>query len=303
MNGWHLNRLLFAGVLAGALGVAEGPAQEHKPEATRPARWHGRSGEGDRHQATAPADGPRHGGPGGLLGPGLFRASPEDRGPLQPGEEQELLQFAQEHAPRVYSALDLLKQRSPERYQARLAQVAPRLRQLRRIYATNPRLGEVIQNHTDTGFEIEQLAKALRQRDSGTPEYDRDRQVLRERIAQSVSAEIEALELYAAQLEAERAARVPAMVEHLTGGRAELAELPPPVREAVQAYRDAKTDAEREQALARLQAGAERRLTQEVETLRKRAAELRATADKQVDKRLERWLGGRAPDKEERKQP
>jgi hypothetical protein len=304
MNGWCLNRLLFAGVLVGVLGVAEGLGfQERKPETTRPARRHVRPGERDEHQASAPADGPRHGGPGALFGAGPFRASPEDRGPLQPGEEQELLQFAQEHAPRVYSALDLLRQRSPERYQAQLVQVTPRLRQLRRIYATNSRLGELIRNHADTGFEIEQLAKALRQRDAGAPEYDRDRQVLRERIAESVHAETEALELYATQLETERAARVQAIVSHLISGTAAPPELPPPARDALQAYQNAKTDAEREEALERLRAGAERRLTQEVETLRKRAAELRDSADKQVDRRLERWLTERPRHDEEQKQP
>src|SRR5262245_8235020 len=76
-----------------------------------------------------PADGnpPRPDRPGdfqgplpGLGGPGPFRPQPEDLGPVRPGEEQALLDFARDNLPRVSRALTNLRSRNPQGFRERL---------------------------------------------------------------------------------------------------------------------------------------------------------------------------------------
>lgn len=253
--------------------------------------------------------GPGHGfgrgrGPGGMapgrhredaFGRGLFGIDPEDQGPLQPGEEQQLLAFARTHTPRLYRAMDWLREHNQDKFRQRLSEHAPRLRHLRRVYERNPKIGAIIQTYTENTFEIERGAAALRRTEKGTSGYERDVQALRNLVAENVRLEADALDALAAEMEENRAAHVERRVNYLIREDADLSPAPDNLREAVAAYRAAATDAERAERLAAIQTSVEQQTKVEAEALRERVGRMRNQAPDQVDKRIERLLEFRPP--------
>lgn len=234
---------------------------------------------------------------------GLFRIGPEDQGPLQPGEAEELLEFAREHAPRLHRAMTALRERSPERFAERMATHAPRLRHLRRVCARNPRLGEIIQGYAENLIEIERGARALRKTPADSPTYERDLQALRDLVADNLRRESDALEALADHLDAQRAARVAERIAQLTSAGADLSTEPEKVRELVAAYLAATGDAERDAAREKLEAAVTHQLTTESAALRERAARQREHAPEEVDRRVEHALAPGPPGRPDQRPP
>jgi hypothetical protein len=220
----------------------------------------------------------------------LFRATPEDQGPLQPGEAEQLLAFAEQHAPRVYRLLTELRERAPESFQEKMAAHAACLRHLRRIYEHSPRMGGIVQAYANNLVEIERAARELRGVKPSGPDYERDMQTLRELVAQNVGRESDALDLMADECETQRAERVERRVEYLTGDEVDLEAEPERLRELITAFHAANADAERAALREKIQAAAARQVTGEIEALRKRAARTRENAAEEVNRRVEQLL-------------
>jgi len=220
----------------------------------------------------------------------LFRPSPTDEGALRPGEEEELLTFAQQHTPRLHRVMSMLRQRDPERFRARLSEAAPRLRHLRRVYTESPQLGDLMRTYADNLFELQRGLRALRRASPGSASYAVDLQRLRDLVTANVGLEAEALDALAAEAERRQAERVSARLEYLLRPEIDLAAELPVLRELVAAVQNAATEEERTNAREQLQKALERQATLEVQALRERAQRKREDAAAEVDRRMQRLM-------------
>jgi hypothetical protein len=218
---------------------------------------------------------------------------------LRSGEEAELLAFAQAHTPRLYSVMSALRRRSPERLRERLGQFAPRLRHLRRLYEQSPRLGQIVQVYAENLFEMQRGVRALRQTPAGSASYADERQELRKLVGNNVRLESDALAALAEEVEEHRAERVAERMSYLLSDDADVAAAPEHVRNLVAAVRAARDDSERERAGDRLRDALAREVSQEVRALRERVERRRQDVTAEVDRRMERLLDEREPERVE----
>ena len=284
---WILAGLLAA-TAAGAAAAQTRPGREEPcpAGAETPAR---------DDDGVPPGEPRRHGGPG--WGRDFvtrwFRPAAEDRGPLKPGEDAELLAFAQEHMPRLHEALAALRTANPQLFQRKLGENAPRLRHLRRVFQASPELGQLIRKYSENQFELQRLARQLRPRPGSEAAAERVVQEARPLVAENVQIEIEALELLQKQLQEHRAVRIAARMRYLQDRGADLAAEPEWVQQLVERWRAAGgSDSERAAAAAELRAGIERQVEAEIAAAGERAAEMRERGAAEVDARLERFREG-----------
>jgi hypothetical protein len=228
---------------------------------------------------------------------GLFRAAPEDQGPLKAGEADELLAFAEQHAPHMCQLMRGLRQRDPALFQEKMAAHAPRLRHLRRIYELNPQMGAIVQAYAEDLVAIERSAQALRDLRSGPPDspgYLNGLQTLRNLVGDNVQRERDALDLVADQFEQQRAARIDRRVEYLTGDEADLTAEPQDLRGLIADFHKAATDAERAALRARIRTAVAGQVDAEIAALRARSARLREDTAAEVERRVKQALAPRA---------
>ncbi len=274
----------------GHLGRPPRPPDGQRPPQTQDA---GRSPQtqGAGHE---PRFGPRgdwHGRPGiEEVWLRFFRPAPEDQGPLKPGEEDELIAFAKEHAPRIYRALDWLRERSPEKVRQKLAENAPRLRHLRRLYERSPQLGRIVETYAENLFEVQRGAGALQRTAAGSADYEHDVQRLRELVSENVRLESDALEALAGELEANRDQRIENRMRYLLSDEADPIREPEKLRDLVARYRDAADDAQRSALRDLLRDAVTQQVADEIQGLRERAARMKGKAAEEVDRRMERLL-------------
>lgn len=254
-------------------------------EATQPAP--------DKRAPCPPGPGRR--GPGWELGRHLFRLLPEDRRPLAPGEDEELLAFVRQQMPRLAEALDRLRERNPERFHARLAEQAPRLRHLRRIHELSPRLSEIVRQHAENMLQVHRALRSLRHTVSATPEAALLEQETRQRLTDSVRLEIEALIVMAAALEQHQAERVAERAAGWLAADADLTETPDEARAAVAAYREAATETARDAARVALEQAAAALIAGEITGLRQQARQMEENVPAEVDRRLSELRESRPP--------
>lgn len=244
--------------------------------------------------------GPGHRGPGWELGRHLFRLLPEDRRPLAPGEDEELLAFVRQNMPRLAEALERLRERDPERFRARLTEQAPRLRHLRRIHELSPRLSEIVRQHAENMLQVHRALRSLRRAAPTTPEAALVEQEIRQRLTDSVRLEIEALTVMAAALEQHQAERVAERTASWLADDADLTDAPDEARTAVAAYREAATDAARDAARATLEQAATAQVANEIAGLRGQAQRMETNVPAEVDRRLTELREPRPPRTRER---
>lgn len=221
----------------------------------------------------------------------LFRPRPQDLGPLRPGEEEVLMNFARERTPRIYRALEWFRDRRPPAFHQRLSGMAPRLRQLRRVYEHNPALGDALRAHMESMFEIKRRTQVLGENEPGSALRERTIEELRDLVADSVAREHEALLLLADELDRRREERVTAWVDYLTSTiEPDFPRLPETIRDLVRQYRAASGEAERATVRDEMRARVEKFLATETAALRERAERRRAGAAEEVDRRLEELI-------------
>ncbi len=221
----------------------------------------------------------------------LFRPRPQDLGPLKPGEEESLLAFARERTPRICRALEWFRDRRPMVFRQRLSGMAPRLRQLKRIYERSPALGDALREHMEAMFELKRQMRVLGENEPGSALRDRAIEEMRELIATSIAQEHQALRLLADELDQRRDERADAWVDYLTTtGDADFPRLPEPVRELVRKYRAAASDAERGAIRDQMRERVDRFVAIETDALRERADRRKAEAAEEVDRRLKAFV-------------
>jgi hypothetical protein len=220
-----------------------------------------------------------------------FYPSQEDFGPLREGEEQELLEFAQEKMPRAYQLLSRLRDRDPQRYQAHLERFAARVRHLRRIFEQDAELGQIIIRHSRNLFELQRARRAW-QRGRGDPgRQGRLLRGMRERLAENVELEAQALERWVAIRDRMRDQDIQRKLMRLArADPVELAREPSEIREALATWQDAPDDEQRAQAQAELESLLAEHIDAELARLREQAAGLLTDAPVLVDRRMRELL-------------
>lgn len=260
----------------------------------------------------APLDRPRPGRPPHRRGPpdrldrprradelarGLFRPLPMDMGPVRPSEEKELLEFAREHAPRLFSAIESLREGDPERFRRRLGEIAPRLRQLHRIHERTPKLADLVRQHSENMFESMRLAREARRFEPGTPAHDEVLGEIRNRMADVTRIECDALRVLADELDERRPERIAAWLKYFLDEAPEAADRAPSrLRGMIDAYRSTESEATRAELRARLATRVDELMRFETDNLRERAERRRQSMPDEVERRVERLLGGLPPD-------
>ncbi len=272
-------------------GRAESPGVREQPIASDDEQdGLGPAGEPPASQAAEPGRLRGRWPKGPHLAQRLFRQLPEDQGPLRPGEEDELLAFARQHMPRFYRVMEAAREHNPERFRRQLTEHAPRLRHLRRVFEFSPRIGEIIRTHAENQFKAQRQVRVLQLSAPDTPGYQQGLASLRGLVAENVRLESDALEAMAGVLEERRGVRIDERVAHLTSNDSDLKDEPEGLRRLVESYQAATADDEREQLRQQIRDAVGRQLDAEVSALRKRAAEMRAGAAEDVDRRMERIL-------------
>lgn len=285
MNGRKARLLMVVVVLAAGPGWAW---SQGGPESGRPA-GRGRVREPGATQPGGPAWRGLHSrplGPGMRLGARLFQPAPEDRGPLQPGEDESLLAFAKERLPQMYELMTSVRERNPERFRAALEEHAPRLRHLQRIYALSPTLGDAIRAHAANLVEIQRRVRG-RHRGGSPPE-----EVLTEvrpLVRRNVELESEALAALADELEQQLETRIAERMADLLSEDTGLAEEPEALRQLVESYRGAD-EPERVRLRGRLRELVDRHIRLEIEKLRTRSVGLREHVDEETEQRMQRVI-------------
>lgn len=200
------------------------------------------------------------------------------------------MDFAQQNMPHIYGALDRMRQRSPERFREKLAHHAPRLRHLRRIFQESPRIGEIIRKHAENEFKLGRAAHELRALPPDSPARESAVQDVRQRVAESVRLEIEALNTFADDLEQRRAERIAGRVAELVKGTIDRPQLPEKLRALLDEYRDAENVERQGAARAKIEQAVTRFVDGEIQALRARSADLQARAEQVVDERVTQLL-------------
>lgn len=218
----------------------------------------------------------------------IFHPGPEDQGPLLPGEEQELHAFVTEHLPGLAQLVDRLAEQGERTYRRNFRKLVPQLRHLRRLHADNPELATLVGRHAEGMVRVQTLRRAW----DGTPPEDRPvlERRIRRHIADGVRVQIDAMRLWADQLEARRDDEVARRLAILTEPEAELAAEPPPVRELVRAAQSAADESQQQDARQRLIVLLERRVDSTITGLRNHAADMTAGMELEVDRRFERVM-------------
>jgi hypothetical protein len=247
------------------------------------------------------------GGPNGSLndafpplpGPNPFHPRPEDTGPLAQDEDRELLEFAQIHMPRLYERLSSVRDRDPAAFPQRMADAAPRLRMLRRLFRDHPQLAPRVIAHIE---KIELLRRAERLwADAGD---NRARKQRVENEARRILADLAQIEHELAAGRAREIAEnrdrlVESEVQRLTQPGTDLAGEPREVRFFVDAYRAAEDEDSRAATLDDLRDLVWVALDEQLEVLRERAEILEKDRRQIVDRRfnafVEQASGDRRP--------
>ncbi|MGD8453521.1 MAG: hypothetical protein PVJ57_17040 [Phycisphaerae bacterium] len=248
-------------------------------ERGRPRDQHERP-EGDEHRGPPP-DG-KHGPRWPYM---LLEPAPEDRGPLQPGEAEELRAFVAKEMPRLNRLLDRIEEKSPKALSHGSARLIARLRQLRRIHAEDPELAELIARHAGNLFSLEMLRRGVQRlpEDQQEPLLNQ----MRTYLADNIDIEAQVLERWANKFETNRDAFVQRRVADLTGPDADLSAEPARIREAVEKVL-AETDATQQVALkAALTDLLTKQADKRIATMREQVRRLRDEAADEVDRRLE----------------
>lgn len=225
-----------------------------------------------------------------LPGPNPFRPRPDDAGPVAPLEEVELLDFAQAHMPRLYERLNNIRQRDPNVFPRRIAEAAPRLRMLRRLFRDHPLLAPRVVAHIE---KTELLRRAERLWNDAGENQTRKQRI--ENEARRILADLTEIEQELAagrarEIEQTREEMVQSEVARLTAPNADLAGEPREVRFFVDAFHAAEDEASRAATRDDLRDLVWVTLDEQLEVLRERAALLEKNRRQIVDRRFNTFV-------------
>lgn len=274
-------------LLVGLMGE-RADAQQRQPDNAPSRRQRDRANRPEPPPDRPPRDFDRGPGPFPLGLP--LPPSPEDEGPLRPGEVEELLEFARQKMPDMHQIMKRMRDRNPVEFDARFAPRAPRLRFLKRIFDRHPRLGELIAEHARNQKEIIEARNRVRRR--GNAPLDRPAvQYIRGRVANSVRAEGEIFREMAQMIADNREAEIDRWVERMLAPDFDALAQPPRFRELLDEIHAADDEA-RPALEAALRDRVTERIDEVIGGLRRRAERLSADERQEVDHRVKRILEG-----------
>lgn len=253
----------------------------------------------DRPQRDAARDLARDGGQtrplaGGLLLPRGFSPTGEDFGPLKPGEDEELSQFTQRFLPQIARALQDIRTRNPTAYAERLKELTPRVRALRRVMREDQALGRKLLRH----MENEQMLRRARRVFQSAPQTGPARQRIlneaRERIGENITIESDILLARAAQMRTQRERWIEQTVSLLLSDDTDASDQPERLKAVAKRIREA-TDDQKPEMIQRLRDTLAERGESEADDLERRAAEIQSKRDGMLERRINAFFGGPAP--------
>lgn len=253
-------------------------------------RWRRGQMRGPRR---GPGDEPGR-GPGWLGGMGLgmpyLKLGPEDRQPLAEGEEEELTEFAQQNVPRLYEALKTLRQQDPQRFEEKLIEIVPRLRQFKRMYEHNPRIAKIIKAHIENRFDIRRTARTLAHAPGDSALHARALHEIRFLVAANLHLETQALRLLEDEQRASRETRAAQRLNYLLSNEADLAPETARLRELIADYHAATDELQRAALKEKAAAYVLRQIDNDIDALKERIARMEESAAEEVDGRVEQLL-------------
>lgn len=215
-----------------------------------------------------------------------FAPSEIDRGPLDPGEEDVLMEFARENCPMLFDGLDFLRERNPDAFRRRIEDMAPRIRFLQRLKQDQPGLGRLFLRHVESEARIRRMRREF---ESAAPEDQRAiaRRARLGPISESVRLEIEIMELHVEEL-AERRDRVTdAEFRRLTAPDFDAGEESADIRGLIGSYHTADPVARPEVEL-RLRESIRRRIDDEIAEIQDRCRMRREAFEEETNRRTRR---------------
>ncbi|RMF78776.1 MAG: hypothetical protein D6744_09735, partial [Planctomycetota bacterium] len=225
-----------------------------------------------------------------VLGAPTLHPQREDFGPLRPGEQDELLDFARDRTPRLYGMLTELRRRDPARFRENFSRrILPRLRQIRRLCEGAPDICDRLIEHIENQQSILRATMALRSRRISDNER---RQVLaRVRGWEAANLRIEdaVMNDWIESLKSRRDDLLERFIELAQDPDANLAGEPAPVRKLVERLRTAQNDEQRAAVLAEAREAIGRRIDERISNLEKRLAERRKNRDRELEQRMRRY--------------
>lgn len=221
---------------------------------------------------------------GGALLRRLVEPGKQDEGPLKPGEEKELLQFADQHLPQISAALKELHDRKPDAFNKKLEQVAPRMRFLKRLFATRPQIAAKIAKFADNRVELERLRQ---QHAAALPEKQRPiEQQMRTRLADNLGLEQDLLAYRLDEIQTKPLESAENEVRALLDGESDAAAEPQNIRDLVRTARSGTSEAR-----TRLGEIMRERMDSQADSLRARIQRLRDARGEMVDEQMRGLLG------------
>jgi hypothetical protein len=291
----HLHRMSMRPPVAAALialVICGWPPASAQQAATAPA-------DGRTHADDSPwpsgADRHRGGRFGRLPGAPLLRSLPSDQGPLQPGEQQELIDFVRQHVPGIHRALEQLGQKDPDNFTQRLEQAAPLLRRLRRIFDRDPQLGQSIIRHSESLQRLHRARRAWLDGELDPAARSSIEDMMRRTVADNVQIEVAVLEDQVRELDWQRDARIEAEFQRLTAPGADLTGESPELRELVRLLHETQAKAEITWLEDELWLQCATRMDREVKILQERVERMRTNTAEEVDRRMRHLTSPRKP--------
>ncbi len=220
-----------------------------------------------------------------------FVASREDFGPLQPGEQEKLLDFVRAHTPRIAEMLERLQSQNPARFDERMHDLAPRLRRLARLYERSPELGEKLLRHADNLDGIKRRLRALPPGDDSALPRKRALEEARRLVRENIGIEAAVLDARIKTLRERRAALVDQEFTRLTTDSTQAAKLPTDMRPLIQKFAATSPGPERDALAATIRARIERDIDRSVAQMNTQAARLRSGIAAETESRLDGLRG------------
>lgn len=135
------------------------------------------------------------------------RGAPERRGPRGPAwkdmseaQRKDIMDFMEEHFPRMVVDLDKVKESAPQRYERQMERIAPEMRRLMDTRERDPARALVLIRERQVGLQLQEMARNYRASEDSA-EKARIRKSIRELAAQEFDNRLERRNMEVRQLE------------------------------------------------------------------------------------------------------
>lgn len=217
-----------------------------------------------------------------------FRPSPQDIGPLEPGEEEDLLGFARARLPDIFGALSEIRSRNPEMFRNRMRDMLPRLRMLRRTFGENPQRAEWIVQYIQNTEKMQRMRRVWSQNKSNASAQQRARAEAQRLMAENMRIESRVMDDRAAELKHDRESLAEGEIDRLLSSDADMSAEPPVVAKMVGEIAAAENERQRAGLRDVLREMLLEKIDDRVDGLSHRAAAFRERAPAEIDARLDR---------------